>query len=56
MGNVGYIIIGGMAEWFKAAVLKIGVLGEEGYPREKNPFAPRRPDFSWLHKDRYQAK
>lgn len=35
------------------AVLKIGVPGEEGYSREENPFASRRPDFSWLHRDRY---
>jgi nitroreductase len=36
------------------AVLKIGVPGEDGYQREKNPYAPRRHDFSWLHKNRYQ--
>jgi 5,6-dimethylbenzimidazole synthase len=36
------------------AVLKIGVPGEEGYSRERNPYAPRRPDFSWLHRDRYR--
>ena len=35
------------------AILKIGVPGEEGYPREKNPYAPRRPEFSWLHKDHF---
>jgi nitroreductase len=39
-----------------AAVLKIGVPGEKGHSRDKNPYAPRRPDFSWLHKDRFQAK
>jgi len=39
------------------AVLKIGVAGEQGYQREKNPYAPRRTEFSWLHKNRYkQAK
>jgi len=38
-----------------AAVLKIGVPGEKGHPRDKNPNAPRRPDFSWLHKNRFQA-
>jgi nitroreductase len=39
-----------------AAVLKIGVPGEKGYSRDKSPYAPRRPDFSWLHKDRFQSK
>ncbi len=38
------------------AVLKIGVPGETGYARDENPFGPRRPDFSWLHKNRFQAK
>ncbi|MEZ4550874.1 MAG: nitroreductase family protein [Desulfobacterales bacterium] len=47
----------GLPEDFElTAVLKIGVPGEEGYSRDQNPFGPRRPDFSWLHKDRYQAK
>lgn len=35
------------------AVLKIGVPGEEGYPRDGNPYAPRRPEFSWLHRDTF---
>lgn len=35
------------------AILKIGVPGEEGYPRDKNPYGPRRPEFSWLHRDRF---
>jgi 5,6-dimethylbenzimidazole synthase len=39
-----------------AAVLKIGVPGEEGYNREKNPYFPRRPEFSWLHKDRHKKQ
>lgn len=38
------------------AIMKMGVPGEEGYSRDKNPWAPRRPDFSWLHKDRFQRK
>ena len=38
------------------AIMKIGVPGEEGYARDENPWAPRRPDFSWLHKDRFQRK
>jgi nitroreductase len=35
------------------AVLKIGVPGEEGYPRENNPYAKRRPEFGWLHTDQF---
>jgi nitroreductase len=35
------------------AVLKIGVPGEEGYPREKNPYAVRRTEFSWLHTNQF---
>jgi nitroreductase len=38
------------------AIVKLGVPGEKGYPRNKNPWAPRRPDFSWLHKNRFQQK
>ena len=38
------------------AVLKIGVPAEEGFQREKNPYAARRPEFSWLHKDRYGSR
>jgi nitroreductase len=34
-------------------VMKFGVPGEEGFPRDKNPSAPRRPEFSWLHKNRF---
>lgn len=36
-----------------ATVIKIGVPGEEGFPRDKNPYAPRRAEFSWLHKNRF---
>jgi nitroreductase len=39
-----------------AAVLKIGVPGEKGHSRDKNPYSPRRPDFSWLHKNKFQPK
>ena len=35
------------------AILKIGVPGEEGHPRDRNPYMPRRPEFSWLHKNRF---
>jgi len=37
-----------------AAVIKFGVPGEEGFPRDKIPYAPRRPEFSWLHKNRFR--
>jgi len=37
-----------------SAVLKIGVPAEEGYTRENNPYGPRRPEFSWLHKNRFK--
>jgi nitroreductase len=33
------------------AVLKFGIPGEEGYPSDKNPYAPRRQEFSWLHRN-----
>jgi nitroreductase len=36
------------------AILKVGVPGEESYSLEKNPMGGRRPEFSWLHKNRYQ--
>lgn len=49
-------LLGLTAEYELTAVLKIGVPAEEGYSREENPFGPRRPDFSWLHKDRLQVK
>ena len=35
------------------ALLKIGVPGEKGFAGDKNPWAPRRPEFSWLHKNRF---
>ena len=35
------------------ALLKIGVPGEKGFARDKNPRAPRRPEFSWLHKNTF---
>ncbi len=38
------------------ALLKIGVPGEKGFSRDKNPWAPRRPEFSWLHKNRFGEK
>ena len=34
-----------------ATVMLIGV--QEGYPNEKYPVPPRRPEFSWLHRNRF---
>ena len=42
-------------EYELTAVLKIGVPGEEGFSREGNPYAARRPEFSWLHKNRFSG-
>lgn len=49
-------LLGLTEEYELTAVLKIGVPAEEGYSREENLFGPRRPDFSWLHKNRLQIK
>ena len=38
------------------AVMKIGVPAEDGFERNNNPYAPRRPEFSWLHRNRYEKK
>jgi len=38
------------------ALLKVGVPGEKGFARDRNPRGPRRPDFSWLHMDRFGRK
>jgi len=38
------------------AVVRIGVPGEEGFPREMNPARPRRPEFSWVHKNTFVQK
>jgi nitroreductase len=34
-----------------ATMVLIGV--QKGYPRKTTPQIPRRPEFSWLHKNRY---
>jgi nitroreductase len=46
-------VLGLPKDYEVTAVLKIGVPAEEGYPRDKNPYAPRRADFSWLHVNRF---
>jgi nitroreductase len=47
-------ILGLPEDYELTAVLKIGVPGEEPNTREKNPMGGRRPEFSWLHKNRFQ--
>jgi len=37
-------------------ILKVGVPGEEGFDRNDSPYGPRRAEYSWLHKDKYEAK
>jgi len=46
-------VLGLPEDYEVTAILKIGVPGEGGYPRDKNPYMRRRPEFSWLHKDRF---
>jgi nitroreductase len=46
-------LLGFPAGYDLTAILKIGLPGEEGFDREKNPYAPRRQEYSWLHKNRY---
>jgi len=46
-------LLGLPANYELSAVLKIGIPGEEGYSRENNPNGPRRPEYSWLHKNKF---
>lgn len=46
-------LLGFSSEFDLTAVLKIGVPGEEGFDREHNPNAPRRPEFTWLHRNKF---
>jgi 5,6-dimethylbenzimidazole synthase len=46
-------ILGIPAGYNLVAVMKFGEPGEEGFPRDKNPDAPRRPEFSWLHRNKF---
>jgi len=47
-------IILGIPEGYElTTVMKFGVAGGEGFPRDKNPYVPRRPEFSWLHRNRF---
>jgi nitroreductase len=39
-----------------SAIMKIGVPGEEGFTRDKNPVRPGRPEFIWLHKNKFGNK
>lgn len=46
----------GLPEGFDlTCILKIGVPGEDGYDRNNSPYGARRPEFSWLHKNKYMA-
>ena len=49
-------LLGLPADYELTALLKIGVPGEKGFARDKNPRGPRRPEFSWLHKNRFENK
>jgi len=47
----------GLPENFElTALLKIGVPGEKGFSRDKNPFGPRRKEYSWLHINKFDNK
>jgi nitroreductase len=35
------------------AIMKIGTPDEKGFERSNNPLGPRRPEFSWLHRNRF---
>lgn len=37
------------------ALFKVGVPGEKGFARDKNPWAPLRTEFSWLHRNRFRV-
>jgi nitroreductase len=47
-------LLGFSGDYDLTAVLKIGVPGEEGFDREHNPNGPRRPEFSWLHRNKFK--
>jgi nitroreductase len=49
-------VLGLPGDYEITALLKIGVPGEAGYPRDKNPYYPRRHEFSWLHYNRFKSK
>jgi 5,6-dimethylbenzimidazole synthase len=42
-------ILGIPEDYELTAVLKIGEIGKEPFPRDQNPFGPVRPEFSWFH-------
>jgi 5,6-dimethylbenzimidazole synthase len=47
----------GLSEGYELiAVMKIGVPGEPGFTRDKNPSRPRRPEYSWLHRNKFGSK
>ena len=46
-------VLGLPEDYELTAVMKFGVPGEQGFSRDKNPIAPRRPEFSWIHKNKF---
>ncbi len=49
-------LLGLPPEYELTAVMKVGEPAETGYSREENPYYPRRPEFSWLHRNRYSPR
>lgn len=49
-------LLGLPANYGLTCILKVGVPGEEGYDRYDSPYGPRRPEYSWLHKNRFGAE
>ncbi|MBW1863338.1 MAG: nitroreductase family protein [Deltaproteobacteria bacterium] len=46
-------ILGLPEDYELTAVMKLGEPGKDGYSRDANPYAQKRPEFSWLHRDRF---
>lgn len=44
-------ILGIPEDYELTTIIKFGVPGEEGHPRDKNSAGLRRPEFSWLHRE-----
>lgn len=38
------------------AIMKIGIPAEQGFERGNNPYAPRRQEFTWLHRNGFEKK
>ncbi|OGP87231.1 MAG: hypothetical protein A2156_09565 [Deltaproteobacteria bacterium RBG_16_48_10] len=47
-------ILGIPQDYELTAILRVGEPGEEGFPpMDRNSLRPRRPEFSWLHRNRF---